>query len=141
MAARRAASEQVIRGFFASPASSRSLFPPTVSKAFAPLEQREMEKLGRLAALEVSNKSDEFRTSVAQVLDFCGAVAAFEKDKAAQARAPPVPPAEVPFEPPEEDPAYSEQATEGGNAEQVLRNAKKTQEGLFVAPMVKPDLV
>ena len=94
-----------------------------------------MEKLGKLAGLQVSNRSKEFRTSVAQVLDFCAAI------QKTQSELPPPSVSfeeEVPFEPPESD-SIVEQITEGGHADLLLRNASKTQEGLFVAPATRPS--
>ena len=133
--ARRAVSEQVIRSFFSSPAQARTLFPESVSRAVKPLSESEMSKLGKLAGLQVSNRPVEFRTSVAQVLDFCAAI------ERTRSMAPPkyVPfEHDVPFEPPSADNVEDEAATEGGYAEVLLRNARWVQEGYFVAPASRP---
>jgi Asp-tRNA(Asn)/Glu-tRNA(Gln) amidotransferase C subunit len=94
-----------------------------------------MTKLGKLAGLKVSNRSSEFRTSVAQVLDFCATI----KRTQGLARPRHVPfEQDVPFEPPAYTATMEEPVSEGGHAEVLLKNARYTQEGFFVAPATRP---
>jgi len=134
MSSRRALSEQVVRTFFANPIPTRTLYSPVVVSQQEPFF--DLEKLGKLAGLQVQNRDEKFRRSVLEVLDFCtsiGEAKRFTGNNKNKQLTFLVFESDVPFEPPNEE-EEEEQAREGGNAEVLLKNAAKSQEGLFVAP-------
>jgi Asp-tRNA(Asn)/Glu-tRNA(Gln) amidotransferase C subunit len=139
---RRVVSEQIIREFFSNPPINRSLFPDSIRKTnFAPLTGSEMEKLGKLAGLEVAHRDESFRRSVASVLDFCSSVDSNNNKKEVNLK---TTKNTFPTLQQEEDRELLEQQEEqvkGGNSSEViLKNAKKTQEGFFIAPPTKAQM-
>ncbi|KAH9258150.1 hypothetical protein BASA81_003713 [Batrachochytrium salamandrivorans] len=119
----------IIEGFFVRTASLQAAVNApraATTKTTAKMSQEELAKLGRLAALDVSDKTPEFAQSVAQVLEFCSAVGNnprnYGKPERFHQQPKPVPQ------------NFIEHIAEGGIAQTLLANARGSREGYFTAP-------
>lgn len=116
----------VIEGFFARATVAAVVARSAPVATTTRMSQEELAKLGRLAGLDVSDKSPEFAQSVAQVLEFCSAVGHNPLNHARPARFHQQPQA-VPQN-------FEERVAEGDIAQTLLANARGSREGYFAAP-------
>ena len=117
---------QAIDSFFQEK-STVSLVPLSSLKESAPLDRKELAKLGRLAGLEVDNRDDKFAKSVAEVLEFCQTVRHAKSYQGYEHKD--LDDSQIALEGP-----FEEGMEENLDKELLLKNAQEVREGLFVAP-------